>query len=453
MRTNTARSPIHTHEGGKARHINPEQQLRRSIMACMLWENEFYESGEDIATRIRDLVKEVPPEKVSAIATEAREAQHLRHAPLLLTSALAKHSGGKVVEDTVARVIQRADELAELLAIHAKINGVGPDKVKKVIPAAMKRGLAKAFLKFDEYALAKYDRAGSIQLRDALFLCHAKPDTPEREALWKRLIAGELATPDTWEVGLSTGADKRETFERLIKTGGLGYLALLRNLRNMVDAGCDLSMVRSAILDRRGAHRVLPFRYVAAARACPQLEPEIDTALCEAVAASKALPGKTLVLVDVSASMDEKLSARSDMNRMDAAAALASVLHGDVRMFSFSAGGASFWNSQPSRNVLVEVPPRRGMAGIDAIIRSQEHGGTLLGQAVREANALPHDRLIVITDEQSHDPVPDPKAPLAYMINVASNQNGVGYGKWTHIDGWSENVIRYIQEVECARMN
>ena len=62
-----------------------------------------------------------------------------------------------------------------------------------------------------------------------------------------------------------------------------------------------------------------------------------------------------------------------------------------------------------------------------------------------------HDRLIVITDEQSHDAVPQPVAKAAYMINVASNRNGVGYGRWTHIDGFSESVLRFIHEVESDR--
>ena len=35
-----------------------------------------------------------------------------------------------------------------------------------------------------------------------------------------------------------------------------------------------------------------------------------------------------------------------------------------------------------------------------------------------------------------------------YVINVASYKNGVGYGKWTHIDGWSEAVIEYIRALE-----
>lgn len=437
MRINTKPSyPFGTtFEGATAARMTDEQALRRSVLSCLLWESEFYEDGQTIAQRILDLVAKVPAAKVAALANEARNVHHLRHAPLLLVSALARHSGGAIVEQAVVDVIQRADEMAELIAVHATVNGVTPDKVKKTLSAAMKRGLARAFLKFDEYALAKYNRPSVVKMRDALFLCHAKPENEAQAALWKRLVAGELAAPDTWEVGLSGGGNKKETFERLIREGQLGYLALLRNLRNMVEADCDLDLVRNAIIARKGSARVLPFRYVAAARACPQLEPAIDTALCESIATGPALPGKTIVLVDVSGSMDERLSAKSDLKRIDAAAALASVIHGDLRVITFSMG-------------LVEVPPRRGMAGVDAVIKSQPHSGTYLGQAVHAVNLEKHDRLIVITDEQTADRVPDPIAKRAYMINVASAKNGVGYGKWTHLDGFSENVIRYIVEIE-----
>ena len=104
----------------------------------------------------------------------------------------------------------------------------------------MKKGLAAAFPKFDEYALAKYDRGGPVKLRDVLFLAHAKPRDEAQAEVWKRLIAGELTTPDTWEVALSSsGADKREAWERLLREQKLGALALLRNLRNMREAGVD----------------------------------------------------------------------------------------------------------------------------------------------------------------------------------------------------------------------
>jgi hypothetical protein len=430
MRLNTATNIPRqfTHEGAPAKHISPEQTLRRSVLSCLLWEKEFYEDGKTIADRIMENAAAVSLETVAALSVEARNVHGLRHAPLLLLLDLVRR-GGPDVSEAIAKTIRRADEMAELIALYWRDG-------KKPISKQMKLGLAKAFGKFSEYQLAKYDREGAVRIRDVLFMTHPKPKDAEQVALFKRVAEKQLVTPDTWEVALSGGADKKETFERLIREGQLGYLALLRNLRNMMEAGCDRDLVKDAIVARKGAELVFPFRYVAAARACPQMEPVIDQALCEAVASGPRLSGTTAVLVDVSGSMDVQLSAKSDMKRIDAAAALASVINGDVRAFTFSTS-------------VVEVPPRRGMAGVDAVIRSQPHGGTYLGAAVQLINEnVKHDRLIVITDEQSADRVPDPIAKNAYMINVASAKHGIGYGKWCHLDGFSETVIRFISEVE-----
>lgn len=423
--------PEKTHEGAPAyQAMNPMQTLRRSVLSCMLWEREFYEDGTSIADRIADLAGRVSPEDLASLAVEARSKYHLRHVSLLLLDVLSKTGAGKpgLVASAIEQTIQRADELAEFVSIYWRGG-------KKPLAGQVKKGLARAFQKFDAYALGKYNRDGDVKLRDVLFLTHAKPKGEAQAAAWKQLVDKTLPPPDTWEVELSAGKDKKETFERLLREEKIGYLALLRNLRNMTAAGCDLDLVKTALLARKGAKRVLPFRYVAAARACPQLEPIIDSALSEAVSRTEPLSGKTIVLVDVSGSMDAALSAKSDLKRIDAAAALASVVYGDVRVFTFS-------------QALVEVPPRRGMAGIDVVIRSQPHGGTLLGAAVGVVNQLPHDRIIVITDEQSQDAVPGPSAKHAYMINVASAKNGVGYGRWTHLDGFSEQVLRWIAEYE-----
>ena len=102
---------------------------------------------------------------------------------------------------------------------------------------------------------------------------------------------------------------------------------------------------------------------------------------------------------------------------------------------------------------VLEVPNRRGFALRDAINKSQRHGNTYLGKAIRHIQeTCKYDRLVVITDEQAHDEVPQPKAGTkSYIINVASNQNGVGYGAWTHIDGFSESVIKFIQAYEGSK--
>ena len=422
-----------THEGAPARNISTELQLRRSVLACLLWETQFYEDGVEIAGRIAELVPKVAAEKVAALAVEAREKMKLRHTPLLLVREMARHATHRgLVAETLAHVIQRADELAEFVAIYWK-DGRVP------FSAQVKKGLAAAFPKFDEYALAKYDRGGPIKLRDVLFLAHAKPRDDAQAAVWKRLIAGELTTPDTWEVALSSGADKREAWERLLREQKLGALALLRNLRNMCEAGVDESLVLDAIGDMSTA-RVLPFRFLAAARYAPQWEEALERAMLKCVAEAEKLRGKTIVLVDVSGSMTAPLSRRSEMQRTDAAYGLAVLMReiGEkVAVFSFS-------------DSLIEVPARRGFALRDAIDASQRHNSTQLGMAVGELNAKHgYDRLIVITDEQAHDAVPAPRGK-GYVINVASYKNGVGYGKWTHIDGWSESVVDYIRELERA---
>ena len=263
-RLNVPRTPIRTHEGGRAKRINAELQLRRSVMACMLWEKTFYESGEDIATRIANLIPLVKPEIVSQIAKDARNEMHLRHVPLLVTRYMANIISHKsLVANTLAEIIQRPDELAEFVAIYWKDG-------KQKLSAQVKKGLSKAFTKFNEFQLAKYNRDGEIKLKDVMFLCHAKPITGvkgyNKEArrkgalcpgdlgsrLFKKLVDNSLTTPNTWEVNLSVpGTDKKAVWTKLLREGKLGGLALLRNLRNMQQVNVDEDLIIKSIRNIR----------------------------------------------------------------------------------------------------------------------------------------------------------------------------------------------------------
>jgi 60 kDa SS-A/Ro ribonucleoprotein len=435
-----------THEGTPAHRLTPEQELRRSVMACLLWEDQFYEDGVEIAGRIKELVPKVKPETVAAIALEARTKMKLRHAPLLLVREMARLVTHRaLVADTLAQVIQRADELAEFVAIYWK-DGRVP------LSAQVKKGLAAAFPKFEEYALAKYNRPGPIKLRDVLFLAHAKPRDAAQAEVWKRLVEGELTTPDTWEVTLSSGADKRQAWERLLGEGKLGALALLRNLRNMREAGVKDLLLRDAIFNMK-TDRVLPFRFIAAARYAPKLEAELESAMFRSLKGQVALPGTTALVVDTSPSMwMARLSARSDMDRFEAAAGLAILLRevgARVNVYAFNERA-------------YEVAARRGFALRDALAQTK-NGWSRGGLAVAAANRDGYDRIIVITDGQWHysdttaldaregDPqvvAPKPLTERAYMVNVASYKNGVGYGRWMQIDGWSDSIVEYIRAAE-----
>lgn len=428
-----------TAEGALSCHIPVDMQLRRAVSSCLLWENSAYEDGVSIAARIADLVHKNDPNFVANLAVAARLEMKLRHVPLLLMRELARHKDGihpsMRYSDVLATVIQRPDELCEFLALYWK-------EKKEPLKAQVKKGLAKAFQKFDAYSLAKYNRDNAIKLRDVLFMVHAKPENKEQEAVWKKLVDGTLESPDTWEVALSSGQDKKETWERLLSENKLGALALLRNLRNMNDAKVDQILIQAA-LNSMKVDKILPFRFISAARYSPKLEPQLESAMMKCLEGMKKLKGKTVLLIDVSGSMDVSLSEKSEMNRIDAACGVAILLRelcDNIDIHTFSNSG-------------VQVAPRHGFALRDAIFSSQPHGGTFLGQAIVASSQVsaPYDRMIVITDEQSHDELPNigvSNGGKYYMINISAEKNGVGYKGWVHIDGFSESVISFIQEYE-----
>ena len=458
-------TPRFTHEGAVAYNTTAEQDLRRSVMACMLWENSFYESGEEIATRISGLVKKVRPEKVAQIAIEARNLMKLRHVPLLLTVEMAKlPTHREYVADVAEEVIQRADELAEILAIYAR-GRTGSKKLNK-LSKQLQKGIAAAFQKFDEYQLAKYNQDNEIKLRDVLFLTHPKPVGGKRGAqakLWKRLVEGQLKTPDTWEVGISAAkgdkdATKKE-WTRLLKEQKLGALALIRNLRNMEQAGVNRELIKEALL-ASDTSRVLPFRFVAAAQAAPQFENELDQLLIQSAQQLPKLPGKTILIVDVSGSMygAGNISKHSDMSRVEAAGALAAIARESCENVSIYATAGND-GSRIHKTAL--VPPRHGMALVEKF-RKQGFAGELGGGGIFLKQVLDYvyekekyaDRVIVFTDEQDCDHKCNPSTANAfgkhnYIINISNEKNGIGYKpNWTHIDGFSEAVLQYIVAAE-----
>lgn len=410
--------------------ISAERQLQRVTLAAMLWDNQFYLDGKTHAELVRDLVGKVAPEKVAALAETARTKFKLRHIPLLLARELARH--GKLQANALTNIIQRPDEMSEFLSIYWQDG-------KTAVSNQVKKGLAACFNKFNEYQLAKWDKnSAAIKLRDVMFLSHPRPQNQSQVDLFKRIASDTLETPDTWETQLSGGADKGETFTRLMNEKKLGALAFLRNLRNMRDSGVSKTLIRS-YAQELDVSKVLPFRYIAAARIVPEFEDMLEAMMFRSLATHAKIPGKTVLVIDVSGSMfGTKISAKSDLDRFDAAAALAILCRevcDEVEIYSFS-------------NNAVRVAPRRGFALAEAISKSQSHNGTALGTSMKQVDANSrYDRCIVFTDEQSYDRPGTPKGK-GYIVNVASYQNGVNHGAWTEISGFSEAVVDYIQAFE-----
>lgn len=424
---------LDTNEAGtKVPKIGVEKQLRRVVLANMLFENQFYMDGESSADLVKTLVPKADPKSVQDLAIEARGKFKLRHVPLLLARELARI--GKLPHEVLTNIISRPDEMGEFVSHYWS-------EKKQPLSNQVKKGLANCFHKFSEYQLAKWNKSSAaIKLRDVLFMTHAKPKTAEETDLFKRIAEDTLKTPDTWEVALSGGADKRETFERLMSEKKLGALAFLRNLRNMVNAGVPEHSIR-AYGNELNVSRVLPFRFIAAANIVPQYEDMLESMMFKALQDMPKLPGRTAIVVDVSGSMfGTKISAKSDLDRFSAAAALAIMckeLCESAAIYSFSFDA-------------VRVAPRRGFALGNAISASQQHGGTHLGKSLQTVFADgEYDRVIVFTDEQSYDrPARPVGGAKGYIINVAAYKNGVNHSDWVSIDGFSEAVFGYICELE-----
>ena len=435
--------------GAFAAMQDAEGLLRRSVMACLLWEDNFYQGGESIADSITQLVPLVEPATAAETAREARQVQKLRHVPLLIGVEMARHKSHRPFVGTLLpQIITRADQLSEFLALYWRDGRVPLAKQVKI-------GLAQAFKNFDAYQLAKYKGLKKeIALRDVLRLVHPIPDDDAQSAMWKQLADDTLPTPDTWEVALSRGDDKRETWERLIINRKLGALAYLRNLRNMEAAGVDHDLIRTG-LSRLNGRWLLPVNYVAAAKHAPRFEAELEALMFQSLSQLPKLAGYTIFVIDTSGSMSARVSGKSEFRRRDVAAAMAMLaleLCDDVAIYA--TGGS--WDTHGT----ALVPNRRGFglrAAINEAATPLGGGGIFTRQCleyIRKKEKRPVDRIIVFSDSQDCDrknKIPNPFGTRNYIVDVSAHTRGINYeGIWdAEVSGWSEGFLKFIQSIEA----
>jgi hypothetical protein len=413
-------------------------------MSCLLWEDTFYEDGVSIADRVKELVDKVSEEDARQVLMDAKFKSKLRHMPLYLLTLFAEKKWLK--KDDVAKICTRVDDMTELLSLYWK-------EGKKPLSHQMIKGLAKKIPDFDEYAFAKYNRAKAVKLRDVFRIARPVPQNEAQSALWKRVVSNELMVPDTWEVAISAcGGDnekKAKEFTRLLiekvrddETGKefnkLGDLAFLRNLRKMIEVGVDEELIRKSFEERKWGW-IIPYQFISAASHNPTLEDVLEKAMFKCLGDQEAIEEELALLVDVSGSMDSRISRKSEVMRYDVAASLAILLREvckDVKLYTFN-------------DKLFVIPPRHGFALRDAI-RKQVGGGTCMWEAIKKAAKDRHNRvMVVITDEQTCDSgkYADADSDLLVIINVASYQRGVGYEKGVvHINGWSDSTIDWLRE-------
>lgn len=435
--------------GNYAAHQDEESLLRRCVLANLLWEDSFYVNGESVVDKIKGLIPQVNPQIVADLAFEARTKQKLRHIPLLLVREMCRYPSHKnLVGSLLPRIIQRADEITEFVSLYWKDG-------KEPLSKQAKVGLAEAFTKFDEYHFAKYDRDTVVKFRDVLKMIHGKPPLG-KEGLYHRIITRTLATPDTWEVALSRGDNKKDTWERLIIDGKLGALAFLRNLRNMSQVGVDRDIIREGLL-LLNPSRLLPINFLVAVKESPQWVKELDLLMLKGLQSTSKLPGHTILVVDVSGSMAGSISSKSTLSRFDAACALAIIASETTESVSIYATAGDDLRRVGKTEF---IPLVRGFELQSRIVSAADSlggGGIFTRQAleyIRGVERSTPDRIIVFSDSQDCDypdrRLPSPFGKKNYICDVSSHVHGINYqGIWTaEISGWSEHFLDYIRGIE-----
>lgn len=410
--------------GGQAYSQTNELKLV-SLLLTSFVNDQFYRDGNTSLAELKNLAEKVKDKEfIAKSAIFARDRFGMRSITHALAGELTSQLNGKEWgKDFYDKVVVRVDDMTEILSYYLANK---TDRTNPKFPNALKKGFAKAFDKFDGYNLSKYKGENKeVKLVDIVNLVHPVPTARNKEAL-ELLIKGELKNTQTWESKLSEAGQKAESeedlaklksnaWEELISTRKIGYFALLRNLRNIINqapsvvpAACEL------LTDERliSKSRVLPFRFATAYEEISKLGSSkevrdvlvaINQALDISVANVPKFDGETLVVMDVSGSMSGRASEIASLF----GAILAKVNNCDVMTFSTS---AQYKQYNPMDSVLT--------------IRNSfrySGGGTNFKSIFTTANKK-YDRVIILSDMQGWMGYTTPSAEFnQYKKNYGAN--------------------------------
>lgn len=439
-------------QGARAAKQDNAALLRRAVLANLLWEDVAYMDGKSVAKEIQRLIPLCKPLDVFEIAVQARLIQKLRHTPLFIAVEMCKYpEHKKYVSELLPLIITRADMLTDFLALYWK-DGKCP------LANQAKKGLAEAFHNFSEYQFAKYDRNGAIKLRDVMFLCRPKPKDEKERELFQKIANRTLATPETWEVLLSTGHDKKETWTDLILKHKIGGLAMLRNISNMRKALVDKKVIEHGLSTLKSS-MLLPLDFFKSYQLNPEFAAQIEDAMVNSYAQLPKLPGKTLFIVDVSGSMGSQMSFKSTFKRIDAACAMAMLAINQCEDYELVCTAGDD-DRRIGKHTCIPYPIK-GFGIFDQIKNSQRKigwGGIFTRQCLEwcadQFKDQTFDRIIIFSDSQDCDHpnkrIPKPFGKYNYICDVSANLKGINYkGCWTaEISGFSEHFLTFIAAYE-----
>lgn len=472
-------------EGHVAYRMDWRSKLITMVLTSFFNESKFYgDNSEELTNCLRSGIVD-DPQFVSNLAIFARCEFNMRSVSHVITGYLANTREGKpFVKRTVKNIVLRGDDATEILSFYLNTFG-------KPIPNSLRKALREVFPTFDEYTLAKYKGEGkSVKMRDILCLCRPHPTSEEQSKVWKDLLEGTIKPAYTWETELSAKGNNKETWEQLIDSGKVGYMALLRNLRNILKAKPEnLYKVFDKIADPEAVRksRQLPFRYLSAWREVNKLSVGDDVGLFEQKDAMTALeraadcavenlpkiPGKTIIAIDVSGSMGQTTSSKSDIRCCDISTMLGLIAHRICEksvVFTFD-----------DKLKLVNVPDVKGSL-LAATAQNSTHGGGT-NMFLPFQYILDHktdaDRIIVLSDNECNYWISAAQNSIYSYYRCSSNDGStvqtvvnqyrreVNPNFWVHavdlqgygtqqfigkntniITGWSEKIFEFILMAE-----
>ena len=413
IKTTTSRT---ANAAGAAAYSLPDQErLVTGVLTCFFNEPKSYgDTSKELVESARRVIAQ-DPEFVAKLACYARNEFHMRTISQVLAAEVAHGArGNQIVRKMTRKVIERPDDMTNILAYH--FDTWGPRKNGNPVPRSLRRGIADAFHKFDEHRLAKYKGdKGLVKLRDALLITRPKPSSKEQGEMWKRLIEGNLAIPETRETILSEKGQSKKVWEEFIDSGKMGYFAMVRNLGNFMKNGISdahWAKVCTRLADPKAVERskLVPFEFYKAYKFINKDHIQyrqyknVVAALESAIqASSKNLPhlsGTTYMTADESGSMHSPLSAKSNLQYKEVGNLLMAISAGFcdksiVTVFGDTTAEVSLKETDGVLKKMEEIE----------LVGSRVGQLTMLNTAIADLNKRGEkvDRIIVFSDMQAYD--------------------------------------------------
>ena len=455
--------------------MKAKEWLVTAVLTTMFGEPKFYGSTDTDICELATEIAKGEPQFLLKLTCYARNEFNMRSVSHVLACVIA-HDAHEYTRRAIRNIIVRPDDITEIMACYKLMYG-------KPFPNALKKEIAVQIQKFDEYSLAKYDsRHMSMKFRDVLRITHPDPKDKETEALFRKVLDGTLDTPYTWETELSEKGNTKEVWDDLISSGKVGYMALLRNMRNIIQSGSDIAPVLEVIGDeeRVKRSRQLPFRFFSAYKMLekenlmtPKIHQALEKALTCSVMNMETISGRTLIAVDVSGSMGYKVSKNSTVTCEEIASlfgAMASRICDDATVCYFDCNGK--YSCLPGESGYMIRHYGRYESLLEICRNSVfDGGGTQMElpmlYALNEDNTArlkPFDRVIYFSDNMCNYSYGGLKTVQSYVNRYRDKFNpdfwvhGVdlqGYGtqqfcgkNFNLIAGWSEKVLEFINLAE-----